>query len=265
MLTLLIIGLLVGIILGLTGAGGGILAIPALMFSQGWSVTQAAPIGLLAVTSSAIVGAIEGLIRKLVRYKAALWISIIGIAVTPFGIKASHVLATQYLMIVFAITMLIVATRLLMPTVTKETQDAYCQINPDTGRLHWTPKTVITLGGVGALTGFLTGLLGVGGGFVLVPVLRKTTDISIHSIVATSLMVIALVGSGGIISNLIQKNTFHLEVALPFIIACVMGMFSGRQLIHYFKAQTVQRTFALFVITVAMMMLFKALFLQSHI
>lgn len=258
MLTLLLIGLLVGIILGLTGAGGGILAIPALMFSQSWSVTQAAPIGLLAVTSAAIVGAIEGFFRKLVRYKAALWIAFIGIIVTPFGIKASHLLPSRYLMIVFAVTMLIVAIRLLLPKATQETQDAYCQMNHDTGRLNWTPKTVIVLGGVGALTGFLTGLLGVGGGFVLVPVLRKTTDISVHSIVATSLMVIALVGSGGIISNLLQQHTFPLNVALPFIIACVIGMFSGRRLIHYFKAQTVQQIFAVLVIGVAMMMLYRA-------
>ena len=74
MLTILILGLCVGIILGLTGAGGGILAIPALMFSQGWSVSQAAPIGLLAVTGAAIFGAVEGFIRKLVRYRAAIWV-----------------------------------------------------------------------------------------------------------------------------------------------------------------------------------------------
>ena len=259
MLTLLLLGLLVGIILGLTGAGGGILAIPALMFSQNWSVTQAAPIGLLAVTSAAIVGAIQGFARKLVRYKAALWIAVVGVLVTPFGIQTSHILPTKYLTIIFAITMLIVATRLLMPKAAQETQDAYCQMNPDTGRLHWTPKTVVILGGVGALTGFLTGLLGVGGGFVLVPVLRKTTDISIHSIVATSLMVIALVGSGGIISNLVQGHSFPLTIALPFIIACIIGMFSGRQLIHYFTAQSVQRIFATFVIIVAMMMFYKSL------
>jgi uncharacterized membrane protein YfcA len=258
MLTLLLLGLLIGIILGLTGAGGGILAIPALMFSQGWSVTQAAPIGLMAVTSAAIVGASEGLVRKLVRYKAALWIAFIGIMLTPFGIKASHVLPAKYLTIVFAVTMLIVAIRLLIPQATQETQDAYCHINPDTGRLHWTPKTVIVLGCVGALTGFLTGLLGVGGGFVLVPVLRKTTDISIHSIVATSLMVIALVGSGGIITNLLQQHAFPLNIASPFIIACIIGMFSGRQLIHFFSAQTVQRIFATFVIGVAMLMFYKA-------
>lgn len=259
MMTLLLLGLLIGIILGLTGAGGGILAIPALMFSQNWSVTQAAPIGLMAVTSAAIVGAIEGLIRKLVRYKAALWIAFIGIIVTPFGIKASHALPAKYLMIVFSLTMLIVATRLLFTQATRETEDAYCQMNPDTGRLHWTPKTVVVLGGVGALTGFLTGLLGVGGGFVLVPVLRKTTDISIHSIVATSLMVIALVGSGGIISNLLQHSAIPLNIALPFMAACIIGMFSGRQLIDYFTAQSVQRIFATFVMIVAIVMFYRAL------
>lgn len=257
MLTILILGLLVGVILGLTGAGGGILAIPALVFSQGWSVAQAAPIGLLAVTSAAIVGAVEGFIRKLVRYRAAIWIAVMGIPMTPAGLYVAQLLPAHWLMTAFAITMLVVATRLLIPNANNETYHP-CNLNPDTGRLNWTPSTVVILGGIGMLTGFLTGLLGVGGGFVLVPALRKATDISMHGIVATSLMVIALVGSSGIISSLIQGHVFPLNIALPFIIACIIGMFSGRQLINLFKAQTVQRVFALFVIGVAFMMLFKA-------
>ncbi len=257
MLTILILGLLVGIILGLTGAGGGILAIPALMFSQGWSVAQAAPIGLLAVTSAAIVGAVEGFLRKLVRYRAAIWIAIMGIPMTPIGLYTAQLLPAHWLMTAFAITMLVVATRLLIPTANNEAYPP-CNLNPDTGRLHWTPSTVVILGGIGMLTGFLTGLLGVGGGFVLVPALRKATDISMHGIVATSLMVVALVGGSRIMFSLIQGDTFPLDVALPFIIACIIGMFSGRQLINLFKAQTVQRVFALSVIGVAMLMLFKA-------
>ena len=257
MLTILILGLLIGIILGLTGAGGGILAIPALVFSQGWSVAEAAPIGLLAITGAAIVGAIEGFVRRSVRYRAAIWISLVGIPMTPIGLSVAHVLPTYWLTIAFAITMLVVAARLLMPATNGE-HNYPCHINPDTGRLQWTPKTVAILGGVGVLTGFLTGLLGVGGGFVLVPALRKATDISMHGIVATSLLIIALVGSGGIISSLIQGHVFPLEVALPFIVACIFGMFGGRKLIHHFKAQTVQRAFAIFVIGVAIMMLFKA-------
>ncbi|MDE2419671.1 MAG: sulfite exporter TauE/SafE family protein [Gammaproteobacteria bacterium] len=258
MFTILILGLLVGIILGLTGAGGGILAIPALVFSQGWSVSEAAPIGLLAVTGAAIVGAVEGFIRKLVRYRAALWISIVGIPMTPLGLLVAHVLPSRWLMISFSGTMLIVAIRLLRPNANNE-QYHPCHINPDTGRLYWTTKTVVILGGVGVLTGFLTGLLGVGGGFVLVPALRKATNISMHGIVATSLFIIALVGSGGIISSLIQGHIFPLTVAIPFIVACMVGMFGGRKLIHHFKAQTVQQFFAFLVIAVSIMMFFRAL------
>ncbi len=257
MLTTLILGLLVGVILGLTGAGGGILAIPALVFSQGWSVAQAAPIGLLAVTGAALVGAVEGFIRKLVRYRAAIWIAVMGIPMTPIGLYTAQLLPAHWLMTAFAVMMLVVASRLLIPNANHETYHP-CNLNPATGRLNWTPSTVVILGGIGMLTGFLTGLLGVGGGFVLVPALRKATDISMHGIVATSLMVIALVGSSGIISSLIQGHVFPLNIALPFIIACIIGMFSGRQLINLFKAQTVQRVFALFVIGVALLMLFKA-------
>ena len=71
---LILEGLAIGTLLGLTGAGGGILAVPALMASQGWTVAQAAPVGLLAVTLAALVGTVEGLFKRIVRYRAALWI-----------------------------------------------------------------------------------------------------------------------------------------------------------------------------------------------
>ena len=63
-------------------------------------------------------------------------------------------------------------------------------MNPDTGRLAWTPATAAALAGTGAVTGLMTGLLGVGGGFIIVPMLRKLTDVPMHGVVATSLMVI---------------------------------------------------------------------------
>lgn len=71
---------------------------------------------------------------------------------------------------------------------------------PATGRFHWTWTSGCLFAGFGALTGFMTGLSGVGGGFVIVPAMRCYTDVSMHGIVATSLLVIALVGSGGIVA-----------------------------------------------------------------
>lgn len=69
MLILILEGLLIGCLLGLTGAGGGILAVPALMASQNWSVALAAPVGLLAITIAAFISVIQGLIKRIFAIK----------------------------------------------------------------------------------------------------------------------------------------------------------------------------------------------------
>lgn len=259
LLAVLALGLCVGIVLGLTGAGGGILAVPALVFSQGWTVAQASPIGLLAVTGAALLGVGEAFYHKLVRYRAAFLMALAGVPMTPLGLAVAHRVSARWLAALFGLTMLIVAARLLKPIVERDEDQAPCHVNPDTGRLKWTVQTVVIMTTIGALTGFLTGLLGVGGGFVLVPALRKATDISMHGIVATSLLVIALVGSGGIIATLWQEHSFPLDVALPFIVATALGMLGGRLLIRHFEPRIVQRLFAFLVIGVACLMFYRAL------
>ena len=72
------LGAIIGAVLALTGAGGGILAVPLLVFGLGLSMVEAAPVGLLAVGLAAAVGAVLGLRRGLVRYRAALFIALIG-------------------------------------------------------------------------------------------------------------------------------------------------------------------------------------------
>ncbi|MFB9158825.1 TSUP family transporter, partial [Chromobacterium violaceum] len=81
----LLLGVLVGAVLGLTGAGGGILAVPALMASQGWSVPQAAPVALLAVAAGAALGAWEGWRRGEVRYRAAALMALCGLPGSALG------------------------------------------------------------------------------------------------------------------------------------------------------------------------------------
>ena len=87
-LAALSLGVVVGAVLGLTGAGGGILAVPALVVGLGWSMQQAAPVALIAVAGGAAVGAIEGFRRRLVRYRAAILMAATGIPVTFIGILA---------------------------------------------------------------------------------------------------------------------------------------------------------------------------------
>ena len=90
MLISLLLGVLVGAVLGLTGAGGGILAVPALVVGLGWSMQQAAPVALIAVAGGAGIGALDGFRQKLVRYRAAALMAVIGIPVTALGIRAAQ-------------------------------------------------------------------------------------------------------------------------------------------------------------------------------
>ncbi|HQW52834.1 MAG TPA: sulfite exporter TauE/SafE family protein [Acinetobacter sp.] len=252
-------GLAIGCLLGMTGAGGGILAVPALMASQGWTVAQAAPVGLLAVTLSAMVGAVQGLFKKIVRYRAAIWIAIISIPSARYGVHLSGVLPATWLSIAFSLIMLIVAYRVFANQV-DDFIDPPCRVNPSTGRLIWNVRTASVLGSIGVLAGLLTGLLGVGGGFVIVPALRKVSDLDMHSIVATSLLIIGLIGGFSILIHVLDGFHYPVTISLGFVSSCIVGMLIGRKMISLIPIKTVQKIFALTVFCVANYMLFKAVF-----
>ncbi|MBV8665404.1 MAG: sulfite exporter TauE/SafE family protein [Burkholderiaceae bacterium] len=258
----LLLGVLVGAILGLTGAGGGVLAVPALVAGMGWTMQQAAPVALIAIAGAAALGAIEGLRKGLVRYKAATLMVVAGIPFTSVGLLVAQKLPQRWLLGLFAAVMLIVAIRLLLQSQgSQESNDdrVWARINPDSGRFHWSWATGALFGVIGAVTGFLTGMLGVGGGFVIVPALRRYTDVSMHGVVATSLMSIALIGTGGIVSALVHDVTMPLQATLWFAAATAIGMLAGRKAVAYFTAHHVQRGFSLVLIVVAGGMLGKAL------
>ena len=261
----LFLGLLVGAILGLAGAGGGILAVPALVAGMGWSMQQAAPVALIAVAGSAALGAIDGLRKGLVRYRAALLMVVVGVPFTSVGLEIAQVLSQRWLLGLFAFVMLIVATRLFRharASRIKKTEEhrVEVQVDPATGRIRWSWLTVMLIGSIGALTGFMTGLLGVGGGFVIVPMLRRYTNVSMHGIVATSLMVIALVGFGGVISAVVHGVHMPFETTTLFTLTTATGMLGARKLAVHISEHHVQLGFALVLVAVALGMMFKTLF-----
>lgn len=262
MLTSVFLGVLVGAILGLTGAGGGILAVPALVVGMGWPMQQAAPVALIAVAGSAALGAAEALRRHLVRYKAAILMAVAGVPITGVGIRVAQALPQRVLLALFSIVMLVVAARLLLQARSggddgkRETRLA--RIDPATGRFQWNWSTALLLGAIGVATGFMTGLLGVGGGFVIVPMLRRFTNVSMHGIVATSLLVIALVGFGGVITSVAHGTTVPVALTVYFTLATALGMLAGRQASARLSARHVQMGFASVLVVVALGLLFKA-------
>ena len=256
------LGIFIGAIMGLTGAGGGILAVPVLVVGMHWTMQQAAPVALIAVASGAAVGAIDGFRHHLVRYKAAILMAVCGIPMTRIGQNLAHQLSQSLLMGGFSLLMLVVSWRFYQQS--KKGPGAgddilrLAFINADTGKFIWTPIAGLIIAGIGVLTGLMTGLLGVGGGFMIVPLLRRFTYLAVPGIVATSLFVITLVGSGGVISALLAGATIPVFETESFVLAMVLGMLIGRTISRKLQAWQVQRGFAILLFCVSVYLLSKA-------
>ncbi|MFI4939208.1 MAG: sulfite exporter TauE/SafE family protein [Burkholderiales bacterium] len=261
MLTDFSLGLLIGVIMALTGAGGGILAVPLLVFGAHLSMAQAGPVGLLAVGMAAALGASLGLRAGMVRYRAALLMSVMGMACSPVGLWLAYRANNRWLTILFSFILLFVAYRTFRQTG-KQPAHLLAERNPlpcvrdSSGRFLWTSQCVRTLGIFGCIAGLLSGLLGVGGGFVLVPALKRYSDLEIHSVVATSLAVIALVSATGVVSSIVVGN-LDWPVAIPFSAGALAGMTGGRLAASRLPEPHLQKGFAIVAALVAAGMIAK--------
>jgi uncharacterized membrane protein YfcA len=253
------LGAAIGLMMGLTGAGGGILAVPALVMGLGLSMTQAAPIALAAVGIAAAVGALDGLNRHIVRYKAAALMAVLGALCSHVGIRLAHIIPDTILTALFSALMLMVAVRMLRRSVAAQDADPVlragrpCMLDPATGRLRWTRQCACTLAGIGATAGLFAGMLGVGGGFVIVPAFRRYTNVDMQGIVATSLMVIALI-SLATVAGVLLHGTRIPETGWVFVGSAVAGMIAGRAGARHVQPRLLQIAFAAIAALVALML-----------
>lgn len=266
MLISLSLGLFIGLVLALTGAGGGILAVPLLVFGTSIRVAQAGPIGLMAVGMASALGTVLGLRAGVVRYRAALLVGVVGMVLSPAGLWLAHRLDNRWLGVLFAVTLLYVAHKTwrkardtMAGRACTRTAAPVCVRDAWSGRFVWTRPCARALMLSGGVAGFLSGLLGVGGGFVMVPALQRYTDLTMQSVVATSLAVITLVSAAGVVSSA-ASGVLVWSIALPFSSGALAGMLGGRLLSKRLSGPNLQIAFAALSALVAAGMLGKAVF-----
>jgi len=262
MLTGLGLGLVVGLILALTGAGGGILAVPLLVFGTGATVAEAGPVGLMAVGMAAALGAVLGLRAGIVRYRAAVLIAAAGMLLSPAGLWAAKQIDSRWLALLFASVLLYVAVKTFRQASENggaaAAASAVCMRDGMTGRFIWTRPCALAMALSGGIAGLLSGLLGVGGGFVMVPALQRYTDLPMKSAAATSLAVIALISATGVAATA-ASGALHWALALPFSAGALAGMLGGRSLAARLAGPQLQQGFASISALVAIAMIVKAL------
>lgn len=271
----LALGGVVGFVLAITGAGGAVLSLPLLVLCLQIKMTEAAPIALLAIMLSSGLGAVLGLRSGDVRYKAAGLLALFGILFAPIGVTIAHQISETTLKILFSITLFIMAWRSFQARNARQSrqkntlqpaqpweigspEQPECRLNPETAKLHWTQPCTKRLMLTGGLSGLLSGLLGVGGGFVIVPALQRISDLNSKMIVSTSLAVVTMVSmvSAG---SYASYGNLSWEIAWPFIAGTMLGMVCGRALHSQLSEQMSVSLFALLSCSMAMGMLASTL------
>lgn len=270
-MTAALLGLAVGLLLALTGAGGSIVAVPALVLVLHLPMAQAGPMGLVAVALSAGLGAALALKQGLLRYKAAALMAGVGALASPLGLWVAHRTPEQPLALLFSAVLAWVgwhtwrkaraAREPAQDTAAQAAQAAQaaevprrntpCQYNPATGRLRWNPRCAARLASAGAGAGFLSGLLGVGGGFVIVPALLAITDLPMAAVTATSVGVIAIISTSGVASAA-WAGAIPWSAALPFAAGAMVGMLGGRALAARWSGPRLQQGFGAFAMLSAL-------------
>lgn len=256
MFAISLLGLVVGLLMGLTGAGGGVLAVPGLMLVMDWEVAQAAPLAMFSVMLSASVGAIGALRQGLARYKAALLMAVAAMPFSSLGIQLAHGCAPVVLSIMFSVILLYIAARQMSGCMrggaarADGNDAALCHMDWKTGKLSWNWMTGWVIAGIGAVAGFLTGLLGVGSAFFLVPMLRRFTDIPMQGVIATVLLAISFISAGSLLLVSYHGVSIPAELAFPFVAAAVAGMLLGRAVVKHLGARALQCSFGALVLVV---------------
>lgn len=180
---IILLGIAGGVLLGLTGGGGAIVAVPVLVYGVGLPIKTATTMSLLVVGVSAVIGTL--LRQQEVAWRNGVVFAVIGSISAPLGVKAAQIFSESLLIGSFALLMLLIA----MITLRKSLQATPVLKSslPSTGSV-----TVVKIIPIAMLTGFLTGLFGVGGGFIIVPALVILSKMENKPAVATSLFIISL-------------------------------------------------------------------------
>jgi uncharacterized membrane protein YfcA len=264
-----IFGVIVGFSLGLTGGGGAIFAVPILIYGLGLSPRDAVGTSMMAVGVTAFAGFIQRLRRSQVEVPTGTIFAAAGIVAAPFGSWLAARISDSVLLGMFSLLMIVIAMRMWM-TAGKRSQHAIlddddsgptCQSDP-LGKLTITTGCGLLLAGVGLLTGALTGLFGVGGGFIIVPALVTFSGMGIQRAIGTSLLIISLVSVSGAASHLVMNANLPIATAVIFVSGSIAGLFAGSRLSRGFSGPGLQKIFAAAIVLIAAYVVVRSLWIS---
>jgi len=238
----------IGVSLGLLGSGGSILTVPVLVYLLAQDEKVAIAGSLFVVGSIALAGSLQYVRHRLIDWRNVLVFGIPGMLGTYLGAAIAAFIPGVVQLAFFALVMLLASYMMLRPVRL-------------TGEPH-KPRETWKIAVDGLIVGIITGLVGVGGGFLIVPALVLLGGLPIHSAVATSLVIIALKSYSGFFKyvDVLDKQNLALDWPTLAIVTAlgIAGSFAGARIANRMPQDKLKRGFGYFLIVMAIYILWRS-------
>lgn len=260
-----ILAVMVGISLGLIGSGGSILTVPILVYIMGVNPVLATAYSLFIVGSTALVGGVQSALQKRVDFKTVLIFGIPSIAavyasrmwllpIIPkelFTLGSLVITKPIALMLLFAVVMILASVSMINPGTNKRQDD-------NAPNIYNYPMILLE----GTVVGLLTGLVGAGGGFLIIPALVLLARMPMKRAIGTSLFIIAAKSLIGFIGDLQGSQVLDWKLLGIFTAFAVTGIFIGILLSKKIPGQKLKKGFGWFVLVMGIYIIIKELFFK---
>jgi hypothetical protein len=237
-------GLAIGILLGLLGGGGSILAVPVLVYALGEPVKQATTESLLVVGITALAGALAAARARRVSWRVGFGFAAAGAAGSVLGTWLNRAVDSRAILLAFAALLVAAAAAMAGPRPVRNQREP--------SALSW------RILGAGLATGVLTGFFGVGGGFVIVPALMLVAGLPLGLAVGTSLLVIGLTSAAALGAHL-ASGGIDVVLAVAFAAAASAGAVAGTHLHGRVPDSVLRRAFAVLLVAIASALVVESL------
>ncbi len=239
-----LLAILIGLSLGVMGGGGSILTVPILVYVIGMDPKDSIALSLAIVGSTSLIGSFGHYKKGNINLRIASVFGPIAMGGTFIGAKLAKFMSGSTQMIIFAVIMLIAS--IFMFKGRKDNEDIQ-----EVEKLNY-PLVIIQ----GLFVGIVTGTVGVGGGFLIVPALVLMAGLRMKKAVGTSLLIISLNSFSGFLGYIDQ-----VEVPWPFLLTFILftgiGIAIGNKLVDYVSGQKLKIGFAVFLIIMGSFILYK--------
>ncbi len=261
------LGLVMGLVIGALGGGGGVLTVPLLVYVLGLTAQSATTSSIIIVGITALFGTLARLRGNLIDWRIGLIFGVLGIPAAYLGTLLNRSVDQRVLLLAFAAITLLAAITMLINNRSSGPESAAgfeTSAAPSSGAATSTTTRTTTLTNgrrqmlatavkivlSGVMVGFMTGFLGVGGGFLVVPALVIILRMPMTYAVGTSLLIITLNAVSSMVSRLGSPLHLDWRIVIPFTVLAVVGSLLGKRVADKLSGDTLTKAFAVMLILV---------------